>query len=66
MKVVWQFTARGCKKPNPSVGNGMIGWEGAFLNLNGEPVSRPTQTVPYGTGLFVNAFLAVNCQATFI
>jgi len=32
--VAWQFTARGCKKPNPSpVGNGMIGWEGTFLNL---------------------------------
>jgi hypothetical protein len=33
--------------------------------LIGEPVSRPTQTVPYGTGRFVNGFLAVNCQATF-
>jgi len=31
--VTWQFTARGCKKPNPSVGNGMIGWEGTSLNL---------------------------------
>jgi len=30
----------------------MIGWKGTFLTLNGEPVSRPTQTVPYGTGLF--------------
>jgi hypothetical protein len=33
--------------------------------LNGEPTRRLTQTVPYGTGPFVNAFQAVNCQATF-
>jgi hypothetical protein len=34
------------------VGNGMIGSEGMFLHLGWERTSRPTQTVPYGTGLF--------------
>jgi hypothetical protein len=44
------------------VRNRMIGWERAFSTLNGEPVGRPTQTVPSGMGLFLNTFLAVNCQ----
>ena len=30
----------------------MIGSEGTFSTLNGEPVSSPIQTLPYGTGLF--------------
>jgi hypothetical protein len=50
--VAWQFTCQGCKKPNPSVGNGMIGSEGTSSTLIGKAVSRPTQTVPYGTGPF--------------
>ena len=27
---------------------------------------QPNHTVPYGTGLFLDTFLAVNCQATII
>ena len=34
--------------------------------LNREHANRPTQTVPYGTGLFLTHSQAVNCQATFI
>ena len=41
----------------------MIGGEGTLLNLKWRTYQK---TAPYGTGLFVNAFQAVNCQATFI
>jgi len=34
--------------------------------LSGEYASRLTQTVPYGTVRFLNAFQAVNCLATII
>jgi hypothetical protein len=52
--VAWQFTARDARNRNRNrpVGNGMIGSEGTFSTLIGKPVSRPTQTVPYGTGPF--------------
>jgi hypothetical protein len=46
------------------VGNGMIGAQGRSVTLSGERASRPTQTVPYGTGRFLNAFQAMNCLAT--
>jgi hypothetical protein len=51
--VAWQFTVRGWKKPNPSRRE-RYDWVGKepSSTLNGEPVSRPTQTVPSGTGLF--------------
>ena len=31
---------------------------------SGQHTSRPTQTVPYGTDCFLNAFQAINCLAT--
>ena len=57
----------GCKKRDPSrrARYDLVEREGSST-LIGEPLSRPTQTVPYGTDLFVNIFQAVNCQATFI
>jgi len=44
----------------------MIVWEGTFLNHEWRTYQKTNSTVPYGTGLFVNGFQAVNCQATFI
>ena len=65
MKVAWQFTARNVSRRGPRpVGYGVIGSEETSCTLAGEHASRPTQTVPYGTGPLLNLFLAVNCQAT--
>jgi hypothetical protein len=50
--VARQFTARDARNRTRPVGNGMIGSEGTSSTLIGKPVSRPTQTVPYGTGPF--------------
>jgi hypothetical protein len=44
----------------------MIGRKERSATLTGQHASRPTQTVPSGTGPFLNAFQAVNCQATII
>ena len=48
------------------LGNSMIGRKERSATLTGQHASSPTQTVPSGTGRFLNAFQAVNCQATFI
>ena len=48
------------------VGYGVMGAEESSATLSGEHASRPTQTVPYGTGRSLTAFQAINCQATII
>jgi len=48
------------------VGNGVIGSEGTSCDLGDEHATRPTQTVPYGTGRSSTAFQAINCLATII
>jgi hypothetical protein len=50
----WQFTARNVSRQEPPCRKRSYSW-------NGEPASRPTQTVPYRTDLFLNPFQAVNC-----
>src|SRR5215469_365710 len=54
--VAWQFTARDCKKRTRLRRGGYDrGWKERSSTSNRERASRPTQTVPYGTGLFLNA-----------
>jgi hypothetical protein len=65
VKVAWQFTARGRKKPNP-FRRERYDWVDIPEPLNGDLPSKPSETVPYGTVLSLNPFQAVNCQATFI
>jgi len=48
------------------VGYGVIGALGTSASLSDEPASRPTQTVPCGTGSLLTPFQAINCLATFI
>ena len=67
MIVAWQFIARSVSqdKARP-VGNGLSWSTRSFTLKVVEASFRPNHTVPYGTVPFVDTFLAVNCQATFI
>ena len=54
MIVAWQFTAWDAEKNRTvPLGNGMIGSAERSATLSGERPNRPSQTVPYGTGLFL-------------
>jgi len=66
MKVARQFIAwNGFKKGTVPEGTVWLGPSESFTTLSGERAIKPTQTVPYGTGLLLNPFQAINCLATF-
>jgi hypothetical protein len=65
--VAWQFTAWNVsKKGTVPYGTVCLGRRERSATLSFEHPRRPTQTVPYGTGRFLDAFQAINCLATFI
>ena len=41
-------------------------WADLSTTLSGDRASKPTHTVPSGTGLILDPLLAVNCQATIV
>jgi len=67
MKVARQFIAwKGLTKKARPVGYGLRWFTRTLTAEGGSGTRRPNHTVPYGTVHFLDAFLAVNCQATII